>query len=391
VRLSGSAGLAEACRAAEVRPLIYAGRRAIVDGHPICGGCGAAAVPVGPGRWRHLGPGEAYPFGSRWLRPVTLSEVRELASFPEFEARFPDVVRPPSGRPLTEELWLEGRARFLAYGNRLARNPGRNPLLELVSLLAGARPGPGPLVVAEPLARMLDLDGRRRELASRFAWAIPTEAALGLIGDHGPILEVGAGTGYWAFLLRERGVDVWATDLAPGDNRFHQAGVTWMPVTPMTAVAAARAAGGRTLLLCWPPPDDDAAGYAAVRAYRGDTVITVGGGEDGPTGTARLHRELDLNWSVTDELALPSWPGIPDRLTVWRRNPVRRPLRIRDRCPSCARFLTTGDPGRCARCVAAAPPALALRQGGLRVEFAAEVLAALPPALQAALRTVAVS
>jgi hypothetical protein len=374
------------CAATEVRPLIFSGRRALVDGHPICAVCGTAAVPVGPDRWRHARAGASYPSGSRWLRPVTPASVRRLGSFAEFTARYPDVVRPPSGSPLTEEHWRCGRERLLAYGRKRNAAPGRNPLLELVSLLAGvAGAGPGPIAVTEPLARMLDVEGRRRELSSRYAWAIPSEAALGLIGDHGPVVEAGAGTGYWASLLRDRGAEVWATDLSPGANRFHRAGRTWLPVTPMAAVDAARQAGERTLLLCWPPPDDDAAGYAAVRAYRGGTVITVGGGPDGPTGTARLHRELDLNWSVSDELALPSWPGIPDRVTVWRRNPARRPLRLRDRCPSCARFVGTGSPERCPRCVAAAPPALALRQGRLRVEYPADVLASLPAALRTAL------
>ncbi|GGM06463.1 methyltransferase domain-containing protein [Dactylosporangium sucinum] len=135
------------------------------------------------------------------------------------------------------------------------------------------RIAPGP-------ARELDLPRRRRELAARLAWAIPTEAALALIGDHGPILETGAGTGYWAALLRARGVDVVATDAAP--------------------------------------PDDDA-GHAVLRAYRGDTLLYVVGDADGPAGTARLHEELARHWTAAEDLALPSWPNIPDRLTVWRR------------------------------------------------------------------------
>ena len=224
-------------------------------------------------------------------------------------------------------------------------------MLDLVGILTGGVPGPGPLPVPAGIARALDLPARRRELASRFSWAIPSPAALGLIADHGPILEVGAGTGYWASLLAPL-TDVVATDIAPGVNPYHRDGHTWFPVAAMPAVAAVHAYPGRTLLLCWPPPDDDAAGYAAVRAYRGDTVLLIGGDEDGPVGTARLHRELELNWTVTDELALPWWPGIPDRLTVWARNGQRRPLRVRDRCPSCRRFIPTGTFALCDRCAA---------------------------------------
>jgi len=378
------------CADGTVRPLVLGGRRAVVDGHPICAGCGTAAVPTGPDRWRHREPGEPYPRDSPWLRPVTWAEVRGLTSFPDFAERYPDVVRPARGEQVTEDDWREGLRRWTAYRKRLHRDPppGENPLLELVSILSGGRAAPGRLPVPDPLARVLDLDGRRRELASRYSWAVPTEAALGLIGDHGPVLEVGAGTGYWAALLRDRGVDVHATDIAPPDRRgnaYHREGRTWLDVERSTAVAAVTARPGRTLLLCWPPPDDDGAGYAAVRACSGDTVVHIGGGEDGPTGTVRLHRELELNWTVTDELALPSWPGIPDRLTVWRRNPVRRPLRTRDRCPRCSRFVRTGAAGRCDHCVAAHPAALTLRTGRHRIEYSPAAVDALHPALRAAL------
>ncbi|HEX5204478.1 MAG TPA: hypothetical protein VFW27_31530 [Actinoplanes sp.] len=359
-------------------PLQISGRRVVVDGHPICAGCGDAAVPSGPARWRHLSPGEPYPFDSPWLRPPGWAEFASLTTFAAYAARCPDVV-------VTEGEWRTARARFAAYAESL----GRLPLAELVGLLAGGPPGPGPLRIPSGVARVLDLDARRRELASLYSWAIPSPAALGLLASYGPLLESGAGTGYWASLLAADGVDVVATDIDPpgrADNPYHRAGRTWFPVAARPAVDAVRAHPGRTLLLCWPPPADDAAGYAAVRAYRGDHVLLIGGDEDGPAGTPRLHRELDLNWTVTEELALPSWPGIPDRLTVWRRNSRRLPLRARERCPECARFVPTGETGRCDRCVAARPAALTTWPGGRRVEYTAAALAGMPPALREALR-----
>ncbi|MFI5889974.1 hypothetical protein ACIA5D_07610 [Actinoplanes sp. NPDC051513] len=364
------------CSACE--PLLMAGRRVVVDGHPICASCGAAAVPCGPGRWRHLAPGEAYPFDSPWLRPPGWDEFASLTTFAAYAARCPDVV-------VTEGDWLAARARWLAYAESL----GHLPMADLAGMLAGGTAGPGSLRVPAAVARVLDLDARRRELASLYSWAIPSPAALGLIGSHGPLVEVGAGTGYWASLLSAAGADVVATDIAPpgqAGNAYHRAGRTWFPVAPMPAVEAVRAHPGRTLLLCWPPPLDDSAGYAAVRAYRGDTLVLIGGDADGPAGTPRLHRELDLNWTVTEELALPSWPGIPDRVTVWQRNRRRRPLRVRDRCPACARFVPTGATGRCDRCVATRPAALTTWPGGRRVEYTAATLAAMPPALREALR-----
>jgi len=380
-----------------VRPLLLGGRRALVDGHPICAGCGAAVVPRGPDRWRHLPAGRPYPRRSRWLAPITLSELRELPTYEDFAARYPDAVRPAGGLAgaTTRQDWIEGRRRLEAYHAALCDldpsrlGPADNPYLELVAILTGGPPGVGPWRLAPGLARMLDLPGRRRELSGRLAWAIPNEAALACVAGHSPVLDGGAGAGYWAALLRMRGADVRAVDTAPpasGGNRYHPADAhQWVAVERLNTEAAVRADPDRTLLLCWPPPDDDAAGYGALRAYRGDTVLYVGGDQDGPTGTPRLHRELALNWTLDEDFGLPSWPGIPDRLTVWRRKATRRPQRGLDRCPGCGRFQPVGAIGRCDRCFAARPPALAIRVGGRRVEYPQHVVDRMPPALRVAL------
>ena len=141
---------------------------------------------------------------------------------------------------------------------------------------------------------------------------------------------------------------------------------------------------GRTLFLCWPPFDDDGASYAALRAYRGDVLIYAGGGPGGPTGTLRFHRELELNWHPTEQVALPNWPGLRDRLVVYRRNPARQPLSQRDRCHGCRRFLPTGATGRCDACFARNPPAMALLVNGHRVEYPQEVVDAMPAGLRLA-------
>jgi hypothetical protein len=104
----------------------------------------------------------------------------------------------------------------------------------------------------------------------------------------------------------------------------------------------------------------------------------------GASGSVRFHRELALNWTPVERVELPRWPRLDDRLTVYRRNPVRRRHAQRDRCPECGRFVPTGALGRCDACFAARPPALALRVGRHRREYAREELEALPRALRLA-------
>jgi hypothetical protein len=323
----------------------------IVDGHPICDLCGSAVEPFGEEQWRH-GTG-------RGAKQLVSKELEKLPQYREYRKR----------------LAAAGRLRSLG-----ARD---NPYLELAVLLSAA---------PADAQRLLDMERRRRELASLFSWAIPTEPALAMLAKYAPVVECGAGMGYWSALLRARGVDALAYDLAPpgggAPNAYHRrVRQPWTEVQQASAAAAARRHAGRALVLCWPPYDDDAASYGALRAYRGDVVIHIGERDEGATGSVRFHRELRLNWSLAEELDLPHWPRLRDRLMVYRRNAERQPLAERDRCFECRRFIPTGAIGRCDICFALRPPALALKVGRHRVEYPQEVVDAMPPALRKAFAT----
>ena len=41
-------------------------------------------------------------------------------------------------------------------------------------------------------------------LRNHHAWSVPSDAALRILASHAPLLELGAGTGYWASLLKQR-------------------------------------------------------------------------------------------------------------------------------------------------------------------------------------------
>jgi hypothetical protein len=339
----------------------------MVDGHAICEACGGEIALVAPERWRH---GKGRP-----RAPITLAA---MPTYGAFKARFPWAAS------ITEDVWRDGVARLKQYEAALAAallqealRPGENPYLALVELLTA--PGGSPL---------LDLAERRRELASLFSWAIPSDAALELIARYGPLVEGGSGMGYWTALLQARGVDTVAYDLRPPGgkqrNAFHRhARKPWTCIQRGSSASAARRHRERALLLCWPPYDDDAASYAALRAYRGDVIIHIGERE-GATGSVRFHRELALNWTLVEELELPHWPRLRDSVMVYRRNAQRLPHRERDRCFECRRFIATGAIGRCDACFTRRPPALALRAGRHRVEYPQSMVDAMPAALRKA-------
>ena len=65
---------------------------------------------------------------------------------------------------------------------------------------------PDPAVDAEDVLLML---------AQRYAYVFPTDSTLAMLAGLGLLVEIGAGTGYWAHRLRSVGADIVAFDQAP--------------------------------------------------------------------------------------------------------------------------------------------------------------------------------
>lgn len=163
----------------------------------------------------------------------------------------------------------------------------------------------------------------RRAFVSRFAWAIPGEGALSAIVEHGPVLEVGAGSGYWAHELAKRGVDIVATDPSPapcepGASQGYRFEKAWHPVVKMEGLTALRKFPGRALLFVWPCYARAWSGKVLAR-FRGSTVLYVGEGVGGCTGDSRFHALLAARFECIREVPIPQWSGIHDRLWIYRR------------------------------------------------------------------------
>lgn len=154
---------------------------------------------------------------------------------------------------------------------------------------------------------------QRDELVDKYAWAIPNTEAIETIADFEPILEVGAGNGYWAWLLRQLDVDVLATDLnAPDED-------AWSPVWKADARDVVTDYPDRTLLMVWPEYDETwpIEALGAYQSAGGDTCIYVGEGRGGCTATDRFHQMLHEEWALTETVAIPQYLGLHDRLEVW--------------------------------------------------------------------------
>jgi hypothetical protein len=166
--------------------------------------------------------------------------------------------------------------------------------------------------------------GARRDLCRNYAWAVPTPEALDAIAALGPIVEIGAGTGYWAMMLQLRRCTVYAYDSHPpygeeGEdaNHYHQGVVCWTSVRK-GGPEKVNDHPGATLFLCWPPYNEPMAAEA-LALYRGERVIYIGEGPGGCTADDAFHDAIEAHWEAERMIAIPQWWGIHDVLEIYKR------------------------------------------------------------------------
>uniref|UniRef100_M4BJ43 MYND-type domain-containing protein n=1 Tax=Hyaloperonospora arabidopsidis (strain Emoy2) TaxID=559515 RepID=M4BJ43_HYAAE len=157
-----------------------------------------------------------------------------------------------------------------------------------------------------------------------YAYATPTQQALDVMAKYAPLVEIGAGTGYWSSLLQRRGVDTVAYDMAPPSNDGASGNVYHGHVPPFCSVGQAgpevlgrEDLAKHSLFLCYPPPGD-AMAFHSVQLFQGNVILHVGEWQ-GDTGDRRFENELQRRFGLVEEVSLPNWGNSAYGLTVWRR------------------------------------------------------------------------
>lgn len=155
-----------------------------------------------------------------------------------------------------------------------------------------------------------DGDQLKGAIAAHFSWAVPTDQAIATICESSTgMVEIGAGCGYWAWLMRQAGLPVAAFDVAPP-------AFTWSRVDPGDE-RVAMYYPGHTLFLCWPPWNSDMAANA-LSLYRGNRVVYVGEWMGGSANT-RFFAQLTSEFEGLKLVNIPQWHNRDDRLMVFRR------------------------------------------------------------------------
>ena len=174
-------------------------------------------------------------------------------------------------------------------------------------------------------ATALELDqvgASRHHPTTHYAWSIVSPGdvtwMVERLGERA-VVEIGAGTGYWAWQLEQAGVDVAAYDPHPPgeDNRYCKSG-TFTTVL-LDDASAVKHHQDRALLMVWPPYEGEHARHA-LSLYEGDLLIYAGESHGGCTADDGFYELLDAEW---DEVSVApqhvTWWGIHCRLAAYVR------------------------------------------------------------------------
>lgn len=151
---------------------------------------------------------------------------------------------------------------------------------------------------------------KRSSLVHKFSWAVPSAAALQEIQDFcngRKIIEIGAGTGYWASLLQAKGQAV-----VPIDNGSEPVDCQYTEVIQADGreFLAAHDTREDVLMCCWPRSMDD-----WLAAFGGQALICIGELE----GATDYIQEEDTAWRLSKEFRIPQYLGMRDMLRMYSK------------------------------------------------------------------------
>ena len=149
-------------------------------------------------------------------------------------------------------------------------------------------------------------------LVNKFAWAIPTPQAIKTICKYSPLVEIGAGGGYWAHLLSKEGAKIVAYDDSSWvkSNAIYRGEKRWFDVQKGNEDNITNHLT-YNLFLCYPPADwDYPLGSRCLQRFKGEYLIYVGSvAKDGCTGDNLFLELINDQFEEIELVSIPRWPG----------------------------------------------------------------------------------
>lgn len=226
------------------------------------------------------------------------------------------------------KAWSWGRSKKRC---KILKN-GENPYLDEASAIVAATPHWDDFfsLPTEKRDWVKTFDKYCNKLSVKYAWACPDERAIRIIKQFSPLVEIGAGRGYWAAMLQNAGADV-----LPFDKFVAKRSLNWCNVDKggpeVIDIMNKSPLPSRNLFLCYPDEDESIA-VQCLEKYKGEYIIHVGelaisdtkaGAPQAPFGrTSSAEFQCKLQASYHCLLVMELQMRLPyskDCLTVWKR------------------------------------------------------------------------
>lgn len=158
----------------------------------------------------------------------------------------------------------------------------------------------------------------REKFINKYGFAILHRRAIEAMRPYAPLLEIGAGSGYWTYELRKYGVDCVATDTMESTYGFFNGKDPrrwdhhYTTIEILNSVEAVRKYPNRTLLTVWPDYKESWAADA-LDIFTGQTVIYMGEGYGNATADDRFHELLDTRFGDQEDIPMHHFEYSYDR------------------------------------------------------------------------------
>ncbi|MGY4102706.1 hypothetical protein ACW2Q0_24575 [Nocardia sp. R16R-3T] len=233
---------------------------------------------------------------------------------------------PGSGDPERDASFDLRVVHFLTGGAPAARNPYWEIVEPAVSRdesgrrVVGGESGSARVAYAETV------------LQGVYAYAVPSPETIEWVrefADGRPLVELGAGRGYWAAQLAAAGMTVDAYDSEPPNSAPNPSFPSgrgqhdvWYPVQDLATYAGVDKSRA-VLFLCWPPGWGSSMASEALDEFEragGDRLVFIGEEVGGKTGDDAFFAMLADRWQLAaQDTEHISWPRNRDVAQGWTR------------------------------------------------------------------------
>lgn len=157
----------------------------------------------------------------------------------------------------------------------------------------------------------------REALIREFGFALPNAEAIELLRRYAPLIKIGADSGAWARLLRDRGIEIVVTDPRIGECQlWAEDRIYCHGIIELQGKTAVRRWPDRNVFCSWPSLRETWLRQAA-RAMRPGRVLLAVVSDQG--ADERTWNYIEANFGEVAELELIGYHWDHDRLVAWKK------------------------------------------------------------------------